>query len=51
MSLIHTATLNRVDPFAYLVALLHHTEDLAKDPAAWMPWAYQERLAGKKATA
>ena len=45
MSLTHTAGLNHADPFAYLVALLRNAEAVAEDPAAWMPWNYQERLA------
>jgi hypothetical protein len=39
MSLIHTAELNEADPFAYLVALQRHHEDVAESPADWMPWA------------
>jgi hypothetical protein len=45
MSLIHTAELCGVQPFPYLVALLRHHEAAADDPAAWMPWNYQEALA------
>ena len=44
MSLIHTANLNRADPFAYLVALLEHTQDLAETPAGWLPWNYRDHL-------
>jgi len=51
MSLIHTATLNRVDPFAYLVALLRNAEAMAEEPAAWTPWNYRERLAEGSRTA
>ncbi len=45
MSLIHTAELNGVEPFGYLVALLRHCEEVAKAPADWMPWNYKETLA------
>jgi transposase len=45
MSLIHTAELNRVAPFDYLVALLRHPAEADASPADWMPWNYQETLA------
>jgi transposase len=45
MSLIHTAELNHVAPFDYLVALQRHAAELAATPAAWMPWNYQATLA------
>jgi len=45
MSLIHTAELNGVDPFDYLVALQRHHEKVAAKPGAWMPWNYQDSLA------
>jgi len=45
MALIHTAELNQVNPFDYLVELLRHTEDVAQSPAAWLPWNYRERVA------
>lgn len=44
MSLIHTAELNNVAPFEYLVALQRYAADLAANPAAWMPWNYQATL-------
>ena len=44
MSLIHTCELNGVNPFEYLIALQQHAEELAKHPAAWMPWNYRETL-------
>lgn len=40
MSLIHTAELNGVEPFRYLVALMRHASEVAKDPNAWFPWNY-----------
>lgn len=45
MSLIHTAELNGIAPFPYLVALQRHHQDVERDPGAWMPWTYQETLA------
>jgi len=47
MSLTHTAELNHVDPFDYLVELLRHAEDLPKAAANWMPWNYRNTLAAK----
>jgi hypothetical protein len=37
MSLIHTAELNQIEPFHYLVALQRHNAAVALDPSAWMP--------------
>jgi len=45
MSLIHTCELEGVNPFAYLTALQRHAEAMAANPAAWLPWNYQEALA------
>lgn len=45
MSLIHTAELNGVEAFPYLVALQRHHHQLADNPAAWMPWTYRQTLA------
>jgi transposase len=45
MSLIHTAELNHIAPFEYLVALQRHTAAVAANPADWMPWNYQATLA------
>ncbi len=44
LSLIHTAELAAVSPFAYLTALLEHSEALSANPGAWMPWNYQDAL-------
>ena len=44
MSLIHTCELNGVNAFDYLIALQKHAEELAKHPAAWMPWNYRDTL-------
>ena len=45
MSLIHTAELNSVAPFDYLVALLRHADEVCASPCDWMPWNYPETLA------
>jgi transposase len=44
MSLIHTCELEGVNPFAYLTALHRHAEAVAANPAAWLPWTYQDAL-------
>ncbi len=49
MSLIHSAELNDVAPFEYLVALQCNAVALAANPAAWMPWTYQATLANHPA--
>jgi len=46
MSLIHTAELNGIGPFHYLVALQRHHQAVARAPSAWLPWNYQATLAG-----
>ena len=40
MSLTHTAELNHVAPFEYLVAIQRHADTVAAHPGAWMPWNY-----------
>ena len=45
MSLIHTCELNGVNPFDYLTELQRHAEEMARNPAEWMPWNYRETLA------
>jgi len=49
MSLIHTAELNQIAPFEYLVALQRHAAVVAANPADWMPWNYQATLAHRVA--
>jgi hypothetical protein len=46
MSLIHTCQLCRVNPFAYLQALLGHAQEVLAQAARWLPWNYHEPLAG-----
>jgi transposase len=45
MSLIHTCQLCGVNSFDYLIELQRHSQDLAANPAEWMPWNYRETLA------
>ena len=40
MSLIHSAELNGVEPFEYLIELLKHPEEVEREPGRWMPWSY-----------
>lgn len=40
MSLIHSAELNGVAPFEYLVAVLGNSAQATAAPAAWLPWNY-----------
>ncbi len=51
MSLTHTAHLNQVNPFDYLVALLRNAEAVADDPSAWMPWNFREHNSAGAKTA
>jgi transposase len=45
MSLIHTCELAGVNAFDYLSQLQRHAAELRANPAAWMPWNYQQHLA------
>jgi transposase len=49
MSLIHTAELNQIAPFEYLVALQRNAAAVAANPADWMPWDYKATLAQRNA--
>ena len=40
ISLIHSAELNGVEPFEYLIELLKHLDDVEREAARWMPWCY-----------
>jgi transposase len=42
MSLIHTCTLNHINPFHYLATLQKHSSELFKNPKCWLPWNYQQ---------
>jgi hypothetical protein len=51
MSLIHTAELNGIPPFEYLVALQRHHQAVALDPSEWLPWNYEATLVELQARA
>jgi len=44
MSLIHTCELCGANSFDYLTELQRHAQELATNPASWMPWSYRETL-------
>jgi transposase len=44
ISLIHTCSLNGVNPFEYLNALQEHSAELRKEPQKWLPWNYRQNL-------
>jgi transposase len=44
MSLIHTCELSGASPFDYLTQLQLHTDELARNPSAWMPWNYRATM-------
>jgi transposase len=44
MSLIHTCTLNHVNPFHYLTTLQKHSSELFKNPKRWLPWNYHQAV-------
>ena len=44
MTLIHSAELNGVEPFEYLIELLKHPGEVERDQGKWMPWTYQPAL-------
>jgi transposase len=49
MSLIHTCTLAKVNPFDYLVALQKHAQEVLKNPQEWLPWNYKAAVAALSA--
>jgi hypothetical protein len=51
MSLIHTAQLCGANPFDYLTAIQRRADDVAKNPADWMPWNYEAALVSGVASA
>jgi hypothetical protein len=42
--LIHIARLCGANPFDYLTELQRHADEVARNPAAWLPWNYREAL-------
>ena len=45
MSIIHTCSLCKANPFKYLKALQENSSLIAKNPQKWMPWNFQGMLA------
>jgi hypothetical protein len=44
ISLIHTCSLNGVNPFEYLNALQEHCAQVRKAPQNWLPWNFKQNL-------
>jgi transposase len=44
MSLIHTCSLCKTNPFKYLKNLQEDSSLIAQNPEKWMPWNYREML-------
>jgi hypothetical protein len=44
MSLIHACQWCGANSFDYLTELQRHAQNLAANPAEWMPWNYRETL-------
>lgn len=45
MTIIHTAELDRVNPFHYLTELLRHAGNVRDEADLWMPWNYCATIA------
>lgn len=45
MSLIHTCSLMKANPFYYLIALQKYAPEVFKNPAQWMPWNFKASIA------
>ncbi len=44
MSLIYTCQLCRANPLDYLTELQRHSQEVAVNPRAWLPWNYRQTL-------
>ena len=44
MSIIHTCSLCKANPFQYLKSLQEHSSLITENPQKWMPWNYVEML-------
>ena len=44
ISLIHTCSLNNINPFDYFVELQENVIQVKSDPENWMPWNYKENV-------
>ena len=45
ISLIHTCSLMKVNPFDYLVALQRYSSEVFREPSRWMPWNFEDTIA------
>ena len=44
MAIIHTCSLNKINPMDYLVTIQKYEEHMKQSPEQWMPWNYQETV-------
>lgn len=44
MSLVHTCNLQDINPFEYLTTLQEHSSEIFQNPAAWLPWTFEETI-------
>ena len=51
MSLVETCRANRVNPFAYMMAVVRNSAAAKANPQSWMPWNFQAALAQQIALA
>lgn len=51
MSLIATARANKVEPWTWLTDCLKNQADLLKNPEAWFPWNWRDRMKAEQQTA
>lgn len=51
MSLVETCRANRVNPFAYMMAIVRNSAAAKINPQRWMPWNFQAALAEQTALA
>lgn len=47
MSLIYTAKENGINPYDYLNALQRYPNEVAANPALWLPWNYTQTMASR----
>ena len=45
-SIIYTCALSGINPLNYLIALQKYKNQIVKEPERWLPWSYQDTLAG-----
>lgn len=43
-SALYSAAQNEINPCDYMCALIDNEDEVIKNPAAWLPWRYQETL-------